>query len=144
MPARAAQPMRRPDKSDLRSAFESLLGSSATPYGYTLTIWSSGALLMHFRGSPGVGEVFLFLAGALLAFTLLSFAGQLLAEPVRRPSPVALDRTGMLHWFAVGASVGAVALVGMLKSWVSWPLGAFLATTLYLCIATVQLAFAKS
>jgi hypothetical protein len=55
--------------SRLRSAFETLLGSSATPYGYTLTIWSSGAIARHFRGSPNVGEVFLFMAGALLAFT---------------------------------------------------------------------------
>jgi hypothetical protein len=41
----------------LRRAFATTVSASAAPYGYTLTVWSSGALLIHFRGSPAVGRV---------------------------------------------------------------------------------------
>lgn len=133
--------MHLPDKTHLRRASETLLASSATPYGYTLTIWCSGALLMHYRGKPSVAEIFLFLAGALAAFTAISLVNQSLTKAAKPLSkPLALDWSGMLHWFAAGASVGVVCLVGRIASWVSWPLGSFLATALYLTIATAQLA----
>src|ERR671932_1164956 len=61
-------------RTDLRG----VLGSSASAYGYTLTIWSSGAMLSHFYGSPSPPKVFSFLGGAVLAFALigaLAFGG---------------------------------------------------------------------
>jgi hypothetical protein len=125
----------------MRRAFKTLLVSSGTPYGYTLTIWSSGAVLRHFRGLPSLREIFLFLAGALFAFTALSLVGFAVA---RRAKPFevssALDWTGVLHWFAAGLAVGAVALLAQIPSWVAWPLGAFVATAVFLCVATLQLA----
>ena len=49
--------------------------------------------------------------------------------------------TGALHWFSVGAAVGAVALIAEIPSWVAWPLGSLTATTLFLLCSSVQLAF---
>ena len=85
--------------------------------------------------------MFLFAAGALCGFGLVGLIAQpALASGTRsapgRPSVLA----GMLHWFAVGVSVGTVALVAEIHSELAWPLGSFLATTLYLLCASLQLA----
>jgi hypothetical protein len=129
---------------DVRRAFATMVSSSAAPYGYTLTVWSSGALLMHFRHAPSVWEVFLFLAGAVVAFAVLSMMGRgpiERADPVSQPSARAL--AGALDLFAVGVAVGAAALLSMIPSWVAWPLSSLGATALYLLAASIQLALAE-
>lgn len=40
-------------------------------YGYTLTIWGAGALLINTYGTPGLSEVFLYIGGALSGFAAL-------------------------------------------------------------------------
>jgi hypothetical protein len=49
-----------------------------------------------------------------------------------------------MNWFAVGAAVGAVALIGEIDGVAAWPLGACAATTIYLLCASAQLAFASA
>lgn len=49
----------------MSKGFITMVETSAIPFGYTATIWCSGALLIHFRAQPNVGDVFAFLAGAL-------------------------------------------------------------------------------
>jgi hypothetical protein len=39
-----------------RSALRATVAASAAPYGYTLTIWTTGAILSHARGIPNTGE----------------------------------------------------------------------------------------
>jgi hypothetical protein len=46
----------------------------------------------------------------------------------------------ILHWFAIGAAVGVVALIADIPSWVAWPLAMFAATTVNLLGASLQLA----
>jgi hypothetical protein len=127
-----------------RSAFTIALGammsSSAAPYGYTLSVWSAGAVLISARSFPSIGEVFLFAAGALGAFNLLAVVSTRLGAT--RAMGLGRERviTGALHWFGVGIALGAVALIAQIPSWVAWPLGSFAATTLYLLAATLQLA----
>lgn len=96
----------------LRAAFGTMVAASAAPYGYTVTVWSSGAVLMHSHGTPNVGDVFVFIAGALIGFALMSLVGQ--GALARMESlDHAGDRVlaGTLHWLAVGGAVGSVALV---------------------------------
>jgi hypothetical protein len=55
-----------------------VVGSSATAYGYTLTVWSAGAVLSYAYGPPSPPEVLAFFAGAVAAFALvgvLAFGG---------------------------------------------------------------------
>lgn len=121
-----------------------MVSSSAAPYGYTLTVWSSGALLIHFRRAPAVWEVFLFLAGAVAAFAALSLFGHAPIEdsdPVSQPSARAM--AGALDLFAVGAAVGAAALLSKIPSCVAWPLASMGSTLLYMVVASVQLAVAE-
>jgi hypothetical protein len=126
-------------------AFATTVEGTAAPYGYTITIWSSGALLMHYRSAPRVWEVFVFIAGAVLGFTVLGGLGSSIIRRVK-PLPPGAARAwaGMLDWFAVGIAAGAVALVAQIPSWVAWPLGSFVATLLYLVLASVQLALAAA
>jgi hypothetical protein len=61
-------------RSDLRN----VLGSSASAYGYTLTVWSTGMVLSHAYGPPNPPLVFSFFLGAVLAFAVvgvLAFGG---------------------------------------------------------------------
>ena len=54
------------------------MGSSATAYRYTLTVWSAGAVLSYAYGPPSPPEVLAFFAGAVAAFALvgvLAFGG---------------------------------------------------------------------
>ena len=48
-----------------------MVSASAAPYGYTITVWSSGAVLIHFRHLSTVWESFLFVASAVGAFAVL-------------------------------------------------------------------------
>ena len=67
--------------SSIRSYGDDLrgvVGSSATACGYTLTLWSAGAVLSYAYAPPSPSEVLAFFAGAVAAFALvgvLAFGG---------------------------------------------------------------------
>jgi hypothetical protein len=60
-----------PTDKRLRAAFGTIVALSAAPYGYTVSVWSTGGLLMHDHGTPHTHDVFAFAAGALAGFALL-------------------------------------------------------------------------
>jgi hypothetical protein len=106
---------------------------SAAPYGYTLASLSSGAVLLASRGKPTIGQVFVFIAGILTAFGILGgFVMGRLAEEIR--SYRGRDRViaRAFDWIAVGAAVGAAALIAHIASRLAWPLAAFAAGAIYL------------
>jgi heme/copper-type cytochrome/quinol oxidase subunit 3 len=121
-------------------ALGAIVSSSAAPYGYTLSVWSSGAVLISARSIPSVGDVFLFAVGALCAFNVLALLTSRLGATRARGLGRERVITGALHWFAVGIALGAATLIAQIPSWVAWPLGSFAATTVYLLGATLQLA----
>jgi hypothetical protein len=136
----AKRPSSRAGRS-LQVAMGTIVAASAAPYGYTISIWSSGAVLMNSHGTPHVAEVFAFVAGALIGFGLMGLfarGGLTRAEPNEH----APDRVlaGAMHWLAAGAAVGAAALVARIGGWEAWPLAAFAATAIYILGASVQLA----
>jgi hypothetical protein len=126
-----------------RSALRATVAASAAPYGYTLTIWTSGAVLSHARGIPSTASALLFLVGAVSAYALvggLAFGGfseQLIPQPGR--SVV----WGGLHLFSVGLAIAAASVVAhFVHGRAAWPLGGFLSTALYLLASASQLAVA--
>jgi hypothetical protein len=127
-----------------RSALRATVAASAAPYGYTLTIWTSGAVLSHAHGIPSAAEALLFLVGAVAAYALVGglafggFSGQVIPEPARAVV------WGGLHFFSVGLAIAAAALVAeVVGEPAAWPLGAFLATALSLLGSASQLAVAN-
>jgi hypothetical protein len=117
-------------------ALGSMVSARTAPYGYTVSLWGSGALPIHSHSFPDVGEIFLFAAGALGGYTLVG----LIAHAELHPTPPAVGPerviAGALNWFAVGA----VALLARIPGSVARQLGPFAATTLYLLGAAVELA----
>lgn len=121
------------------SALATVLRGSALPYGYTVTVWTSGVVLIRHRGLPTTGEAFLFVVGAVAGFALLASLVNLGRGVSFDPPPGGLRRTGMVHLFAVGGALGAATLVALIHSDFDWPLGAFLATATYLALSTLEL-----
>ncbi len=127
-----------------RAHLKSAVATSAAPYGYTLTVWTSGAVTTHARGVPTAGEALLLLAGAVLGF------GVTAALAYGRPSEVLASREhgsvrlwGGFHLVSVGLAIGATALVtAIIKSPVVWFAVGFAATLVYLVVIAAQFTFA--
>jgi len=90
-----------------QGALRTTLRNTAAAYGYTLTIATSAAVLTTVRGKPRTGDLFLFVAGGLIAFVILE--GLLLAfgragadEPDH-----AFPFAGALNFVSVGAGLAA-------------------------------------
>jgi len=115
---------------------------SAIPYGYTLTVWTSGAAIERAHGTPSVGDTFLFLAGAVAGFAVLGLLARVERDPSLEPQRGDLIRTGLIQVIAVGLALGAAALVALIHSFTVWPLGGFAATLIYLAVAAFELAVA--
>ena len=125
----------------LRAALTTAVTASAAPYGYTLVISGSAALLLRSNGVPSTGDVFVFLAGAIGGFNIVGLLAEELlpgAKPIERRQARVL--AGILDWIAVGAAVGTVAAIAEAHGWVSWLVGPLAATVVYLLIAALQLA----
>ena len=129
---------RNEDGSDLAT----VLRGAAVPYGYTVTVWTSGMMLTRERGLPSVGEVFLFMCGAVAGFALLGLVVRLTGGMPFEPPDGALRRTGATQFVAVGAALGGATLAALIHSGIAWPLGSFVATSTYLSLATLELTFA--
>lgn len=128
---------------DYRSGLRSVVGASATAYGYTLTVGPTSMLLTHAYGPPEPFEVLLFCSGAILAFALvgaLAFGGVRgqFGEP-----PKKIQLWGSFHFLSVGLAVGVAYVVGShAPDVVGWPAGAFGATATYLIVVGFENAAA--
>jgi hypothetical protein len=130
-------------RSRYREDLRSVVGSSASAYGYTLTVWSTGMVLSHAYGPPNPPEVFSFFCGAVLAFALvgvLAFGG-VTVEFGGESSRVRL--WGSFRFVSVGAAVGVAWFASThTPGFPGWPLGAFLATATYLLVVGAENAAA--
>ena len=122
--------------------------SAVIPYGYTVTVWASGAYLINLRGVPGMWEAFAFVTGAMAAFGVLSWISQhsqAAVEMTTRAVPPDSSRpifAAGLHIAAVGCAFAAATLVDSLLGEAAWFFGSFSVTLIYLSIATAELAIA--
>jgi len=117
---------------------------SIGPYGYTLTVWTSGAVLTHARGIPSTVDALLFMLGAVVGFALVgaaSFGG--LTVRVRMEAQQPALWAGF-HALSIGAAIGIATLIAhLLHDRGAWPLGGLAATMSYLVLFAAQLAFAS-
>lgn len=132
------------DPRGYRTHLKTAVATSAAPYGYTLTIWTSGAVTTHARGVPTAWEALLFLAGAVLGFAITA------ALAYGHPSELLAPRDhgsvrlwGGFHLVSVGLAIGAAALVtAIVKDPVAWMIVGFAATVVYLLVIAAQFTLA--
>ena len=123
-------------RKNLRSA----VGSSAAPYGYTLAIWTSGAVLINAQGFPSSTLAILaFMVGAVAAFIavgVLAFGAGTQRLDQERGQPLIL---GSLHFLSVGLAIGGATLVAYYgEGFITWPLGGFSTTLIYLLVVGAE------
>jgi hypothetical protein len=127
-----------------RSGLRSVVGASATAYGYTLTVGPTSMLLTGAYGPPKPLEVLLFCSGAIVAFALV---GALAFGGVRGhfgDHPKKIQLWGSFHFLSVGLAVGSAFLLGTYAPGaLGWPAGAFAATATYLMVVGFENAAAN-
>jgi hypothetical protein len=113
------------------------LVAESKAYGYALTIWGGGSVLIAHYGTPGIAQVALYVGGALAAMALLAVVafGGLLTEQ-RRPEGERPPAAAMVHIAATGGSLLVSYLVsvggqGRLPPALVFALVGFLGTALY-------------
>lgn len=91
-------------------ALAEVLSKAGIPYGYTLAIWSTGALCIGRFGLPTAAQVFLFVAGASVAYAGLALiVGR--HRVVRATRPPAALWENVFAVPAVGVTYGIDGLI---------------------------------
>jgi hypothetical protein len=145
-PAWEKRGVRRPPSPtgpSYRAGLRSAVQGAALPYGYTVTMWSSGQVLIHFHGVPSLALVALFAAGALAGYGVLqAVAGGRDAAPgVGLGGGPSWIRGGGIQLGAVGLTLAAVAAAGaLLTPALSWALGGMATVVGYLGIVALECA----
>lgn len=122
-----------------RSALTAVLRSTAAAYGYSLTIASTVATLSETHGRPGVGQLYLFIAGGIGAFAVLE--GVLVVAPAGDEAEAghAFPLAGVLNVIAAGVAFGVAALLAhAIAGGVAWLLTPLAATVAYLALSAGQ------
>lgn len=123
-------------------AVASVIRRTAIPYGYTITTWTAGAVIVHRHGTPNVGDAYLYLLGAVVGFGGVGLLAVRHTGHLFELASADMLRTGAINVVALSLALGAAALVAMIHGTVVWPLGSFVATTLYLLVASLDLILA--
>ncbi len=121
---------------------DAALSGAGLPYGYAVSTWSTGALLLRSHGIPEVSSVFLFAAGASAAYGFLRLATKPVASDARLQLATSphLVRAGAIHVAAMMLAATAAALASSITADIAWLLAPFAATVTYLTVTSLELA----
>ncbi len=116
----------------IAAGLDAALERAGLPYGYTITIWSSGQVLIDARGTPAAWLVPSYALGALCGFGALKLVSRG-ANPMHLHSVTGPAVPAWAVQFAtIAAALGAVAAVARIDSSLVWLAGGFVATFVYL------------
>jgi len=120
------------------------VGASAAPYGFTLTIWTTGAIITHEHGVPDALEALLFMIGSVVGFMLVGFVAFGDLELKFTPEERHIGAWGVFHLPSVGLAIALAWIVARIHGATAWPLAGLAATCAYLSVVGLQLAVAES
>lgn len=118
------------------------LSHQANAYGFTLVVWSSGALAVWQLGKPDPGEVFAFLGGALVALSLIVALVFGIRQPFEDPQPPRLPFSAMHLASAPAAAAAGWALAVATSGTVGFFLASFAASGVYQLLLGLEVATA--
>lgn len=131
--------------SGLIHGIRTSLVNNVSAYGFSVMITASFGVISASVGSPTVGEVFLFAAGAVTgvaaldALTSKGFRDRMAGDP---SDVVALG--GAIGFFSVGLGVGAAALAAtILGGALAWGIGALVAPSVYVLVSGLEMGLAR-
>ncbi len=129
-----------------RQRLRGAVASSAAPYGYTLVIWTSGAVTANVRGLPATEHALMLAAGAITAFALVGLLAfgkpeHILASPGQKQ----VELWGAFHLPVVAASLGIATLLAhaVHDAVLAWLSVGFAATATYLLVIALQYMLAE-
>lgn len=115
---------------ELRRSWRVALSSLGPAYGFTVVVWSTGAMLLHYRGTPQPWEVVVFSGAILTAMAvaaMAAFGGPRVRWRHESPERFAAGVIHVLSVFAgVGVAWGLAALVQAVEAWAIVPFAAVL------------------
>lgn len=127
----------------LLDAIASVGRNAALPYGYTATVWATGAAVADRLDPPGLPDALAYVTGAWLAFVILRLLVQGREEVADQPGTRRTVRMGVLQIVpvatAVLAGVGVGAALGLVGP-LAWGIAGCLATFVFLSVASLDLA----
>ncbi|HEY5332326.1 MAG TPA: hypothetical protein VIJ21_02180 [Solirubrobacterales bacterium] len=128
-----------------RDHLQAVIAATAAPYGYTLTIWTTAAIVSDAAGPPDGLKAVLFLGGALLAFASIGTVAHGRVDAV-----LSADRSrevrlwGALHIPAIGLAIAeTTAIVAFVNGPSAFPLTGFAVTFTYVAVIAAQFTFAE-
>ena len=125
-----------------RQATGRAIGAAAVPYGFTLTVFASGAAANHFNPSASLGRILLFVLGACGAYLLLV----LISAGARADGPAMnLHWVGACQVLAIApATLAAWGIASLASGAVGWLLPGFCgALVFFACDAALVVAWAR-
>jgi hypothetical protein len=130
--------------SGYRAHLRAVVGATAAPYGFTLTIWTAAAIVSHAVGTPDGLEAILFLIGAVCAYACVGAAAYGRVGAVLSPGGSREVRLwGALHFPAIGITVGETALIArLMQGSAAFPITSFTVTFTDLTMVAAQFTIA--
>jgi small-conductance mechanosensitive channel len=118
--------------------------NNVTAMGYSITITAAFALLQTSRSDTGISAIFLYAAGAVLAFAIIAcLASGFFREELEDESSNIKSLAGALSFLSVGLALVVTYVVGLLiPGLAAWPASAFVATVVYVASVGLELTIA--
>jgi hypothetical protein len=128
-----------------RAGLGTVLRSTAASYGYTLTTAATVTQLVTVHGAPGIGKLFLFVVGGLIAYAAIEVLLLTIPVAVVGPPGQLVPFAGALNLVSVTAAFGAATVIThALLPWLAWLLSPMAATAVYLLLVAGQVTVLHS
>jgi hypothetical protein len=129
----------------LSHGLQASVRNNYTAYGYSIMITASFGILASQESTPGVGSIFVFLAGAVTAFVAIEAIVSKGFTRTPRGEPTKVAALGAAFSFgSVAAGVGAATLVSLaLYGLAAWGVGGLVASGAYILMAGMEIAIAE-